>query len=126
MGCIDFGTAEKSFVVYLGNANNGLAYDTLMQSRSVTSNGFLVRVGNRDVTKFKVNKIDVFTNINANGKYIQNLSPPLHISYIIDFLTTFNDGRRILEETLHQSIVELTRMLHSSCLKSVNLRNCLI
>jgi len=43
-----------------------------------TSNGFLARVGNRAVTKFNINKIDLFTNINANGKYIYNLSPPLH------------------------------------------------
>jgi len=65
----------------LGNANNGLAYNTLIESQPVTlytSNGFLVRVGNKDVTKLSINKIDVFTNINANGKYIYNLSPPLH------------------------------------------------
>ena len=36
-----------------------------------------------------------------------------HISHIIDdFSTTFNDGRRIREETSQKSIVELTRMLH--------------
>ena len=35
-----------------------------------------------------------------------------HISHIIDFLTAFNDGRWILDETSQNSIVELTRMLH--------------
>jgi len=35
-----------------------------------------------------------------------------YISHIIDFLTTFNDRGRILEETSHHSIVELIRMLH--------------
>jgi len=38
----------------------------------------VVRVRNKDVTKFSINKIDVFTNSNANGKYIYNLSPPLY------------------------------------------------
>jgi len=81
IGCLDFGTAEKNIVVYLGNANNGLAYNTLIESQAVTlytSNSFLVSVRNTDVTKFSISKIDVFTNINAHGKYIYNLSPPLH------------------------------------------------
>jgi len=29
IGCIDFGTADKSYVVYLGTANNGSAYNTI-------------------------------------------------------------------------------------------------
>jgi len=80
-----YGTADKSFVIYLGNANNGLAYNTLIQSQPVTlytSHGLLVRVGNTDITEFNINKIDLFTNINANGKYIYNLSPPLH-QYVV-------------------------------------------
>ena len=36
MGCTDFGTTEKRFVVYLENANNGFAYNTLIQSQPVT------------------------------------------------------------------------------------------
>jgi len=51
---------EKFRIVYLGNANNGLAYNTLFQSQpavtSYTSNGFLVRVENTDVTKFDMCK----------------------------------------------------------------------
>jgi len=81
IGCLYLGSAEKSLVVYLGIASNGLAYNTLIESQPVTlytSNGFLVRVRNTDVTKFSINKIDVFTNINAKGKYIYHLSPPLH------------------------------------------------
>jgi len=77
IGCIDFGTEEKSFLLWLGNLDNGLAYNTWIQSQPVTlytSNGFLVKVGNRDITRFSANEID----ININGKYIYNLSPPLH------------------------------------------------
>jgi len=28
IGCIDFGTEEKSFLLWLGNLDNGLAYNT--------------------------------------------------------------------------------------------------
>ena len=35
-----------------------------------------------------------------------------YISHIIDFLTAFNDGHKILEETSQNSMVELIRMLH--------------
>jgi len=35
-------------------------------------------VGNRNITRFNANEIDVSTDININGKYIYNLSPPLH------------------------------------------------
>jgi len=79
--CIDFGTEEKSFLLWLGNLDNVLAYNTLIQSQPVTlytSNGFLVKVGNRNITRFNANEIDVSTDININGKYIYNLSPPLH------------------------------------------------
>ena len=81
IGCTDFGTKDKSFLLWLGNLDNGLAYNTLTQSQPVTlytSNGFLVKVGNRDITRFNANEIDVSTDININGKYIYNLSPPLH------------------------------------------------
>jgi len=37
-----------------------------------------VRLKNRNVTKFEINKIYVFTNINADDRYIYNLSPQLH------------------------------------------------
>ena len=49
IGCIDFGTEEKSFLLWLGSLDNGLAYNTFIQSQPVTL-----------------------------GKYIYNLSPPLH------------------------------------------------
>ena len=35
-----------------------------------------------------------------------------YISHVIDFLTTFQDGRRILEETEQNSIDKLLRSLH--------------
>jgi len=50
----------------LGNLDNGLAYNTLVQSQPVTlytSNGFLVRVGNKDITRLNANEIDVSTDI---------------------------------------------------------------
>ena len=81
IGCIDFGTEEKSYLLWLGNLDNGLAYNTLIQSQPVTLytlNGFLVKVGNRDITRFNANEIDASTDININGKYIYNLSSPLH------------------------------------------------
>ena len=34
-----------------------------------------------------------------------------YISHVIDFLTAFSDGRRLLDETSQNSIVELKRML---------------
>jgi len=34
-----------------------------------------------------------------------------YISHVIDFLTAFQDGRRMLEETSQHSISELTRSL---------------
>ena len=81
IGCIDFGAGEKSFGVYLGNVHNGLLYNTLAESQPVTlytSDGFLVKIDNRDVTKFNRNKIDLFRDINVNGKYIYNLPLPIH------------------------------------------------
>ena len=36
-----------------------------------------------------------------------------YISHVIDFLTAFQDGRRMLEETSQHSISELTRSLHA-------------
>jgi len=81
IGCVDFGTAEKSFGVYLGNVNNALVYNTLAESPPVTlytSDGFLVRAQNRNIIKFRGNQIDLFKDINANGNYIYNLRAPLH------------------------------------------------
>jgi len=39
---------------------------------------FLFKADNRDVTKFDCIKVDLFTDINANRKYIYNLLLPLH------------------------------------------------
>jgi len=81
IGCTDFGAGEKSFAVFLGNLYNGFSYNTLVQNQPVTlysSDGFLVKVDNTDVTKFNRNKVDLFTDINANGKYIYNVPRPLH------------------------------------------------
>ena len=61
IGCTDFGEEEKSFAVYLGNIHNGLLYNTLAQNQPVTlytSDGFLVKADNIDVTKFNRNKVD--------------------------------------------------------------------
>jgi len=48
----------------------------------------------------------------VNGDNTRGISDSLQIYYIIDILTAFNDGRRILEEASQNSIVKLTRMLH--------------
>ena len=59
-GCIDFGVGEKSFGVYLGNVHNGLVDgNILVESQPVTlytSDGFLVKVNNVNVTKLTVIK----------------------------------------------------------------------
>jgi len=81
IGCTDFGAEDKSFAVYLGNTHNGLLYNTLIPNPPVTlytSDGFLVKVDNTDVTKFNRNKVDLLTDTDANEKYIYNLPPPLH------------------------------------------------
>ena len=82
IGCTDFGAEKKSFAVYLGNIHNGLLYNTLAQNQPVTlytSDGFLVKVDNIDVTKFNRNKVDLLTDTDANEKYINNLPLPLHV-----------------------------------------------
>ena len=59
IGCTDFGAGDKSFGVYLGNVHNGLLYNTLVESQPVTlytSDGFLVKVNNVNVTKLTVIK----------------------------------------------------------------------
>ena len=43
-----------------------------------TSDGFLVKVDNIDVTKFNRNKVDLLTDNDANENYIYNLPLPLH------------------------------------------------
>ena len=81
IGCTDFGEEEKSFAVYMRNIHNGLLYNTLVQNPPVTlyiSDGFLVKVDNRDITKFHRNKVDLLTDTDANENYIYNLPPPLH------------------------------------------------
>ena len=54
---------------------------TLAQNQPVTlytSDGFLVKVDNIDVTKFNRNKVDLLTDTDANENYIYNLPLPLH------------------------------------------------
>ena len=51
IGCNDFGSAQKGFALLLGNVDNCLFYNTLIANQPVvlyTSDGFEVRLGNRD------------------------------------------------------------------------------
>jgi len=81
IGCTDFGAGEKSFGVYLGNVHNDVLYNTLVESQPVTlytSDGFLVKVNNVNVTKFNSNKVDLFTSIDAKQNFIYNVPQPIH------------------------------------------------
>ena len=64
----------------MGNVHNGLLYNTLVESQPVTlytSNGFLVKVNNVNVTKFNSN-IYLFTSIDAKQNFIYNVPQPIH------------------------------------------------
>jgi len=67
--------------VYLGNVHNVLLYNTIVDSQPVTlytSDGFLVKVNNVNVTKFNSNEVDFFTSIDAKQNYIYNVPQPIH------------------------------------------------